>query len=202
VIFFLAQRGIVCWGPPAGTQQALVLVDDWIPTHALPPREQSLADFTLRYFTGHGPATERDFAWWTKLTLADIRAAMAACGDHLTELTHRGVSYWIGTEALDAASRRAPASGVRALPGFDEYLLGYQDRSLALPDEHAQRIVPGNNGIFLPTITSAGRIVGTWRRAPGSRQQEIVPEHFAEASAAERAGFARAARGYARFMSS
>jgi Winged helix DNA-binding domain len=201
VIFYLSQLGLICWGPPSGTQQALVLVDEWIPAQQLPDRDAALTAFALRYFGGHGPATERDFAWWTKLTLADVRAAMAASGDALTEVVHAGTSYWIASDRLAAAAGMRASAAVHALPGFDEYLLGYQDRLLALPAEHAQRIVPGNNGIFLPTIVAKGRIIGTWRRAAKSKVNGIDPEHFDEASASEYAGFARAAARYARFTS-
>jgi hypothetical protein len=200
VIFYLTQLSLVCWGPPSGTQQALVLVDDWIPAQTLPAREVSLTQFASRFFASHGPATERDFAWWTKLTLKDVRAAMAACAGELTELSHDGTSYWIGTAELAAATGGRAGTGVHALPGFDEYLLGYQDRSLPLPTEHAQRIVPGNNGIFLPMITAKGRIVGTWRRTPKSKTSAIEPEHFESATDAEHASFARAAKAYARFI--
>jgi hypothetical protein len=202
VIFYLTQLSLVCWGPPSGTQQALVLVDDWIPAQQIPTREASLAEFALRYFASHGPTTERDFAWWTKLTLADVRAAMAASGDALSELTHDGTSYWIASSELEAASRRKPGSAVHALPGFDEYLLGYQDRRLPLAAEHSQRIVPGNNGIFLPMITARGRVIGTWRRTPKSPTAAIEPEHFETANAAQHASFARAAKAYARFTRS
>jgi hypothetical protein len=201
VIFYLTQLSLVCWGPPSGTQQALVLVDDWIPAQKIPPRDASLAQFALRYFASHGPATERDFAWWTKLTLADVRTAMAACGDALTELTHDGTSYWIGSVELDAAAELKPGAAVHALPGFDEYLLGYQDRLLPLAAEHSQRIVPGSNGIFLPLITAKGRVVGTWRRTPKSKTDAIEPEHFETAAAAVHAKFATAAGAYARFAS-
>jgi Winged helix DNA-binding domain len=199
VIFYLTQLSLVCWGPPSGTQQALVLVDDWIPAQALPTRDAALAQFALRFFASHGPATERDFAWWTKLTLADVRAAMAACAGELSELTHNENSYWIASSELERASTAKAGTGVHALPGFDEYLLGYQDRSLPLPTEHAERIVPGNNGIFLPMITARGRIVGTWRRTPKSTPSHIEAEHFESATDAEHASFARAARAYARF---
>jgi hypothetical protein len=199
VIFYLSQRGLICWGPTAGTQQALVLVDDWIPAQRSPERQAALAQFALRYLASHGPATERDFAWWSKLTLADVRAAITSCSEGLTELVHDGTSYWIATSELDAASAARVSSTVHALPGFDEYLLGYQDRSLPLAADHSARIVPGNNGIFLPTIVSKGRVVGTWRRRPASKTALIVPEHFESATATAQAGFTRAAAAYARF---
>jgi hypothetical protein len=201
VIFYLTQLSLVCWGPPSGTQQALVLVDDWIPVQKLPARDASLAEFALRYFASHGPATERDFAWWTKLTLADVRTGMAACGDSLVGLTHKGTVYWIAATELDAASGRKPSTALHALPGFDEYLLGYQDRLLPLAAEHSQRIVPGSNGIFLPLIISKGRVVGTWRRTPKSKTDAIEPEHFETANTAVHEKFAMAAGAYARFAS-
>jgi hypothetical protein len=206
LIFYLAHLSLVCWGPPSGTQQALVLVDDWIPAQQPLAKDVALAQFARRYFASHGPATERDFAWWTKLTLADVRAGMAAVGDELTELTHRGTSYWIGTGELDAASGGRAASTVHALAGFDEYLLGYQDRRLPVAVEHFERVVPDSNGIFLPTIVANGRVVGTWRRTPRSRTPKsaaagIEPDHFEAASPNQLAGFAKAAKRYARFAS-
>jgi Winged helix DNA-binding domain len=200
VIFYLAQRSLVCWGPPSTTQQALVLVDDWIRPQPTQARDDVLRQFAARYFASHGPATERDFAWWSKLTLADVRAAISSCGGDLTELACAGNRYWISTAELDAASASRASAAVHALPGFDEYLLGYQDRLAPLAPEHSQRIVPGNNGIFLPTIVAGGRVVGTWRRTPKSKATIIAPEHFETASDAQHSSFARAAAGYARFI--
>jgi Winged helix DNA-binding domain len=199
IIFYLTQLSLVCWGPPRGTQQALVLVDDWIkPTPTL-PREAALREFARRYFAGHGPATELDFAWWTKLPLADVRAAIASLGSELTELTLDSTTYWITTGSADDAASSRLGAGIHLLPGFDEYLLGYRDRSLPLPAEHSQRIVPGNNGIFLPMILKRGRVVGTWRRTPKSKTSAIEAASFAEATPAAHASFARASSSYARF---
>ena len=33
------------------------------------------------------------------------------------------------------------------LPAFDEYIIGYKDRSAVLDRLHASRLVPGNNGM-------------------------------------------------------
>jgi hypothetical protein len=197
VIFYLCQRRVICWGPPRGTQQALVLVDEWIRAPRRLGPDEALREFALRYFAGHGPATERDFAWWTKLTLKDARAAIAAASDELTELTLDGASYWIATRELDTAPAPRASSAVYALPGFDEYLLGYQDRSHALALEHSERIVPGNNGIFLPIIVAKGEVVGTWRRVP--KKSDIVPEHFDEVSSAQASALERTAKRYALF---
>jgi hypothetical protein len=200
IIFVLCQRGLICWGPPSGTQQALVLLDEWVPAARSLGRDEALREFAIRYFAGHGPATMRDFAWWTKLTLTDARAAIALAADELTELSNGDDSYWVASSEADAAPASKRASAVHVLPGFDEYLLGYQDRALPLAAEHSQRIVPGSNGIFLPLIVSKGRVIGTWRRTPKSTALEA--DYFAEPTASERAGFARGAAAHAAFMGS
>ena len=197
IIWHLAQTGIVCWGPPAGTQQALVLLDEWIPLSRDLDRDESLREFALRYFMGHGPATLQDFAWWAKLTVADAKLGLELARTELTELQLDGVPHWI------AASETEPATsneGVHALPGFDEYVLGYQDRSLALAAEHANLIVPGTNGIFLPTIVSRGKVVGTWRRAIKSNDVTVSAEPFSTLNKREAAGFEREAAAYRRFF--
>ncbi|KWX87361.1 hypothetical protein AMQ83_13575, partial [Paenibacillus riograndensis] len=62
---------------------------------------------------------------------------------------------------------------VHLLPGFDEYILGYNDRSAVLEPEMAPRIVPGNNGVFLPAIAAGGQILGTWKRTVKSKGIEL-----------------------------
>ena len=213
LIFQLSQRALVCWGPPRGNQQALVLVDEWIPPSPDMERSEALREFALRYFTGHGPATERDFAWWTKLTLADARSGIALARDALREFALEGETFWAAD--LSAADPRAadpPAADptdpvlrgalreVSLLPGFDEYLLGYQDRSHVLAAEHVQQVIPGKNGIFLPTLVSAGAVVGTWRKGDASGSTSTNAQPFASFTVRETAALRRSDTAYARFM--
>lgn len=199
IIWYLAQTGVLCWGPPEGAGQALVLLDEWAPPAHEMGREEALREFALRYFIGHGPATLDDFAWWSKLTLTDARAGLAAARDDLTEFDFRGVALW-ARNSSDTAPAVPPDSSVHALPGFDEYLLGYRDRSSVVSPEHLHRIVPGGNGVFLPIIVVRGRIIGTWRRAVDARGVMIRPDPFDPFSEPEKGSFARAAQAYARFL--
>jgi hypothetical protein len=206
LIYYLAQTGTLCWGPPHKAQQSLVLLDEWVTSPRELGPEESLREFLVRYLDGHGPATLKDFAWWSKVTITSARAALALARTELVELDLDGTSYWMTAKAADATSAAPPARGareaVRVLPGFDEYLLGYQDRSLVLPPEFAQRIVPGGNGIFLPTIVSRGRVVGTWRRASAAKGVTGQAQAFTRLTVRESAGFERAIRDYARFVGS
>ena len=86
------------------------------------------------------------------------------------------------------------------LPGFDEYLLGYRDRSAVLAPEHADRIVPGGNGLFRPTIVVDGQVVGTWRRTARAGEILVVPELFGLPDAELLAGLSDAAKAYGSFL--
>jgi hypothetical protein len=199
IIWYLAQIGLTCWGPPRQTAQAIVLLDEWAPATEQVAPSEALRRFALGYFRGHGPATLKDFAWWSKLTVADAKQGLAAARDELVEVSSGGADYWMS--ALQHSASDAPSTwGVHALPGFDEYLLGYRDRSDALPAEFANRIVPGGNGMFLPVIVSRGRVVGTWRRNQNGTTVEVSPEPFERLTAREATGFARAAAAYASFL--
>jgi len=76
------------------------------------------------------------------------------------------------------AACRTRARGVFLLPGFDEFVLGYADRSCAVPPEFADRIVPGGNGMFRSTVVADGRVVGTWRRTGSGSRRKLTAEPF------------------------
>ena len=196
ILWLLAERGIVCWGPPSGTQQGLVLVEEWIEPITERERDELLARFVIRYFAGHGPATVGDLAWWARLKVADVRRGIAAASDTLCDTSVDGTTYWMTADSPAPFHRQAE---VLALPGFDEYLLGYTDRSRQLAPEHARRIVPGANGIFLPTIVSAGRVIGTWRQTTTNGIIEVVPEPFENLTATQSRSFEAAANRYREF---
>lgn len=179
LVLHLAQTGVICLGPAYGGQQRFVLLGEWVPRPRRLEREEALAELALRYFRGHGPATVADLARWTKLTLTDARAGLAAVRDELESLVVDGTEYLMDPRTparLDAHRERA--RGVHLLPGFDEYLLGYGDRTAALPAKHADRIVPGGNGMFRPTVVVHGQVVGTWRRTGKGDDRTVEAEPF------------------------
>ncbi|MCB5274497.1 hypothetical protein BJG92_02031 [Arthrobacter sp. SO5] len=174
----LCQRGCLVQGPLEGNQQRVVAFDEWITDSRTLGREEGIAELLLRYLYSHGPASERDFAWWSGIPLTETRAALAAVKGELVELDVRGTSYWLSPETAALLDGVVPGGrSVLALPGFDEFLLGYADRSLVLPAEHSDKIVPGGNGVFRKTIVAAGQVVGTWT-APGNGRSAAAAEPF------------------------
>jgi hypothetical protein len=180
LIWHLAQTGTLCYGPTERGEQCLVLLDEWVKKPRQLQRDEALGEWALRYFRSHGPATAKDFAWWTKLISADVKAGLAVAKPHLERLVVDGVEYYMdeNTPGLFDAYR-GRTRGVFLLPGFDEYLLGYQDRSASLAPEFAQRVVPGSNGMFLSTVVASGEVVGTWKRIGTGARRTISAAPFA-----------------------
>ena len=116
--------------------------DRFVRVEPPPPveRDRALAELGRPYLHAHAPADARDLAAWSGLPLGDARAALAA------------------------AKPPPPVDepiGPRLLPAFDEYLLGWKDRSFAVPPALAKRVHPGG-GILRATATVDGIAVGTW----------------------------------------
>lgn len=186
----LAQSGVaVLCG-----QNTWTLLDDHVrePRHL--DRENALSEIARRYLNARGPATDRDLAWWTGLTLTDARAAILSVDDEFDRLELDGVTYRMRPGLEEAAN------GIHLLPGFDEYLLGYTDRSAPLAGRPLTEVVPGGNGMFLSTIVARGEIVGTWRRTVRAKGVEVVAHPWTELTATTRRGVERAANRYAAYL--
>lgn len=195
LLWNLAQNGVICLGPWIHGRQSFVLLDEWIGRSRSLDREEALGEFAQRYFSSHGPATVRDFAWWSSLTLTDARVGTAIAEPNLERMTRDDDEYFFNGEV--AGERR---DRVRLLPGFDEYLLGYQVRSPQLAPGHSERIVPGGNGVFFSTIVHDGEVVGTWNRTTTARRVSLTTQRFSQGSSRIDDGIARAAAEYARFL--
>jgi hypothetical protein len=205
-----AQEGLICFAANQGKQPAFALLDEWVPPArrvAFTDRVEALGELARRYFRSHGPATLQDFAWWSGLLAADARAGVEASQHHLEQITAEGRSFWMspgGPGASGGGAAESPAADgeaeVSLLPGFDEYMLGYRDRSAALDPLHAPRICPGANGVFMPTIVSRGQVVGIWKRTVTKRGVVVTPEPFRPLSDGEEKSLAIAAERYRRFL--
>ena len=198
LLWYLAQTGTLCFGPTRGKQQTFVLLAEWVASGPALQPEEALAEFARRYFHSHGPATIADFAWWASLSLTEARVGVAAAGASLHALTLEGTTYYLARQTASAAE--LPPGATYALPGFDEYLLGYKDRSAALSPAHKDAIVPGGNGVFMPTLLANGAVIGTWKRV--LKRKEVVAQAlpFGRLTAQTRAGFARAIAAYGAYL--
>jgi hypothetical protein len=180
LLWYLSQTGTLCLGPTDGEgDQLYVRLDEWIPDPRRLDREQAHAELALRFFAGHGPATVQDLVRWSGSTARDVRAGLAQVRDRLEAVTVDGTEYLMDPGTPDRlAAAKAEAEGVLLLPGFDEFVLGYGDRTAVLPAEFAARIVPGGNGMFRPTVVHRGQVVGTWKWTGRGAKRTVEAEPF------------------------
>jgi len=114
-----------------------------------------------------------------RLHLVDVKIAIATAAPQLERIVVDDVTYYADPQTLALSdARRRKARDVFLLPGFDEYLLGYQARGAVLPPEFAARVVPGSNGVFLPTVISDGEVVGTWKRVGTGTKRALATTPF------------------------
>jgi hypothetical protein len=116
--------GLICSGPVAGGEHTYALMDERVPAPRRLGRAEALAELALRYFTGHGPATERDLAYWATLTLTDVRAGLQQVRDRLGSFQHDGRTFW---HAAGDAPGGPPEPAAHLLQILDETYRGYQD---------------------------------------------------------------------------
>lgn len=138
------------------------------------PRDAALAELASRYFTGHGPATVSDFAWWSGLSRPDARLATHLARARLDEESVGGHTVWFQQKAGRPAAR---PSGARLLPAFDEYVIGYADRSAVL-DLARVKLVNAGGGILKPILVYDGQVVGIWRRRFARGKVLFLPAPF------------------------
>jgi hypothetical protein len=185
LLFHLCVDGLAHWGPfnDAGSDQ--LLIRSVTPPPADP--EAALARIARGYVAARGPVTDADFAWWTKLPKSVARRALSAVDD-LVEVEIAGNQAWmVGEPDLPESS------GVTLVPGFDEWILGYADRSLVMSPRMFAALVPGGNGIFRPAVLVDGVVVATWRLSRASRTKSVPELTLVEdVSSATRAAIDRA----------
>lgn len=181
-------EGTLAYGPwdAAAGEQRVIAQHSWLPSgndiadRFGGERHAAIVEWLRRYLISHGPATLRDFAWWTKLGLTEIRRAAPEATDGLVALEIEGDKAWADPRVMEASAGELEAcEHSMLLPGFDELVLGYKDRGYLLtPEEHAA-VVPGNNGIFRNLAIDRCAPIATWkrlRRARGDRL-ELTPLH-------------------------
>jgi hypothetical protein len=162
LLLLASLRGLIVRGPMVGREQAFVLTREWLGEARPIERELALAELAHRYLAGHGPATDRDLAYWSGLALRDARAGLKAMGSAVVE---RGDGL-LSLKGRRSTSDRPPP---RLLGSFDPLLLGWKSRDLVLGSD-APAVVTG--GLFRPFAIVRGRAVAAWTIRSGEVQMK------------------------------
>jgi hypothetical protein len=188
--------GLICSGPPAGGgEHTYALMGQRVPNSRRLGRDEALAEIALRYFTGHGPATERDLAYWASLTVTDVRAGLAQVRGQLGSFGHDGRTFW-------HAPGQEPPSGPQEPDGhllqvLDEMYRGYQD-SRWLLDTAGK--VPRTRETATGMALAAAQLVAAMKRTVTAGQVRFDLRPYRALTPAETGALEEAARRYGEFL--
>ena len=194
IVMHAELNAVICSGPRRGKQFTYALLEERVPRTRAWDRDEALAELTARYFTSHGPATGRDFSWWSGLTMRDVNDGLDAVAASLERETIAGLTYWFVPSRLVAT----PTPLVHLLPNYDECLIAYKDRG----------VVPGTpvpkgasrHGSFAHHLLIDGRLAGAWRRRIGTKHVEIDVLPYRPLTRAESRALDRTIDHHSRFM--
>jgi hypothetical protein len=166
---------VICSGARRGKHFTYALFDERVPAGNAWTRDQALAELTVRFFASHGPATVKDFAWWSGLTVQDVRNGIAMVKPALAKEDIGNRTYWFvpSKSSAPAASRTA-----FLLPNYDEYLVAYKDRDAGVSTVIAQRVVEGTFDAYAHFLVLDGKLAGTWRRDVTERAARVTVSPF------------------------
>lgn len=197
VIHYAELEGVVCSGARRGKQQTYALISERAPQAKSLPREEALATLTKRFFTSHGPASVHDFAWWSGLTMADVKTGLAMCHPDLESFELDGKTWWRAADtAYPVSLPEVPSAYL--LPPYDEYTIAYRDHNPILASEYHETAV---EAIFNGVMMIDGKLIGNWRRSfPNKKTVLVEYAPFRDLTESEQAAFAAAADRFASFL--
>jgi hypothetical protein len=161
-------RGLVCSGPMKGVHHSYALVDEVIAPTPAKDRDEALVELVRRFFTGHGPASVKDFTRWSSLTVADTKSALAHIGPSLQRVDVEGTTLWFDPHNVPRRSPTAPAAYL--LPVYDEAVLTYPQLGFPAAEGHpyAETQDP-----FWATVVLDCVNVGLWKRTVDGERVEV-----------------------------
>jgi hypothetical protein len=182
---------LVCSGRRRGKEHTYALLDSRAPDATALTREESLRELGSRYFSTRGPATVHDFSWWSGLTVGDARRAVAMLDDRLVSATFDGRDMYF----FDGDAPRIPRipRAAQLLPNYDEYFIGYKDRSAIGRRMANLDKVSGGTALIAHVVFISGDLVGGWKRTPREKGA-ISLDLVTRVTAAERKLIASALR--------
>ncbi|MDB5114634.1 MAG: Winged helix DNA-binding protein, partial [Mucilaginibacter sp.] len=149
--------GLICSGARKGKQFTYALLEERVPNLKQLDLEEALATLAKRYFISRGPATVKDFAWWSGLNISDAKLGLELTRVFLNHEIINGQAYWFSNQLPEAKK----STGIYLLPAFDEYNIAYQNRDFSIGPEYQ---IKTRNGIFKPSLLINGRVAGLWKR--------------------------------------
>lgn len=187
---------VICNGPRRGKELTYALFDERVPAAKPVDRDDALARLATRYFSSHGPATLKDYVWWSGLTVRDAKAGIDLAGASLSRDDVEGFTYW----SADGRVPRQPSSTVaHLLPNYDEYLIAHRDRHLVVSRSSGDGVRRIKDP-FVHHVVVDGRLAGSWTRVVKDRSVAVECAGYLRPNQETRDAIDAAVARFGRFM--
>ncbi|HEX2993998.1 MAG TPA: winged helix DNA-binding domain-containing protein [Anaerolineales bacterium] len=189
--------GVICSGGRKGKQFTYALLEERVPPVKPLKRDEALAQLVKRYFTTRGPATLHDFTWWSGLTMADAKQGIEMVKSDFINEEFEGRSYWLA-DTGSLVREKSPTAHL--LPNYDEYFIGFKDRS-AIGEIARQAGIKGDDpSLIAHVVILNGQIVGGWRRTLTKNAVILERNLFKDLTRSEERALAREADRFSEFL--
>lgn len=146
---------LICSGKKQGNQITYALLEERVAPVKEKTRDEALLELTKRYFKSRGPASLKDYATWSGLSLSDCKKGIELSGSLFTKEVFEKETYYFEAQNIQPLSK-----SIGLLPIYDELIMGYKNRDAILQFKHEAK----KTFTFDNTILTDGQITGTWRR--------------------------------------
>lgn len=191
IIMHAELDAIICSGARRGKQFTYALLEERAPDARTLERDEALAELAQRFFVSRGPATIKDFAWWSGLTQAAASDGLDMIKSQLIHEVVDGRTFWFPTTRPLAKDLSHTAY---LLPNYDEYVIAYRDYGGVFDPANLNKLIFGH------VVVIDGRVIGTWRRTLKKDAVAIETNTFEPLMKAESRAVAEAAQRYGAFL--
>ncbi len=120
---------IICSGAKQGKQFTYALLEERVPSVKCLNKDEALAELSKRYFSSRGLVTLKDFSTWSALSIVDVKDGLAMVKPMFIHEKINNENYYF----LPSVSiKNEKVQNAYLLPIYDEYIMGYKNRSAIL----------------------------------------------------------------------
>lgn len=186
---------VIVSGSVGGKQPTFACFDERVPESAPVSHDEAVAELTRRYFRSRGPATLKDFARWSSLTVAEARTGISAVRSELRQLELEGRTYFFVKPAADLSP---PSPRIDLIQAYDEYVMSYSDSKDVLRSSEGKMTARAiNSNVYLHAVLLDGQLVGHWRHVRRSKEVALELALYRQLGKAETSAMEVAVRRFA-----
>ena len=187
-------NAVICSGVIKNKKQTYALLEERVPQMKELTTDEALCRLASMYFVSHGPASLKDFAWWSGLSMSLVKKSVGLLSGMLYETNVDGDIYYHVDQI-----RQKKNGNIVLLPAFDELIISYKNRNAVLLPENQSKAYT-SNGIFKPVVVIDGQGVGTWKRIIKKNEIEIEISLFDQWKHIEKEVFKTTVENYGDFV--